>query len=86
MSATLPDLSYLLDDEEKNNVVKLIKNRDEYFNNAIFKNRVEVNYDLLNERKIEYTELLEHIFKNSLNSKKILIEFICKNNAKKFKK
>ena len=84
MSATLPDLSYLLDDEEKNNVVKLIKNRDEYFNNAIFKNRVEVNYDLLNERKIEYTELLEHIFKNSLNSKKILIEFICKNNAKEF--
>ena len=47
MSATLPNLSYLLDEKEKNNISKLIENRDEYFNNTIFKNRVEVNYDLL---------------------------------------
>ena len=84
MSATLPNLSYLLDEEEKNNISKLIENRDEYFNNTIFKNRVEVNYDLLNEQKIEYEELLQHIIKNSLNSQKILIEFISKNDAKKF--
>ena len=84
MSATLPNLSYLLDEEEKNNISKLIENRDEYFNNTIFKNRVEVNYDLLSEQKIEYEELLQHIIKNSLNSQKILIEFISKNDAKKF--
>ena len=84
MSATLPNLSYLLDEEEKNNISKLIENRDEYFNNAIFKNRVEVNYDLLSEQKIEYEELLEHIVENSLNKQKILIEFISKNDAKKF--
>ena len=84
MSATLPNLSYLLDEEEKNNISKLIENRDEYFNNAIFKNRVEVNYDLLSEQKIEYEELLEHIVENSLNRQKILIEFISKNDAKKF--
>lgn len=84
MSATLPNLSYLLDEEEKNNISKLIENRDEYFNNAIFKNRVEVNYDLLSEQKIEYEELLEHIIENSLNNQKILIEFISKNDAKKF--
>ena len=84
MSATLPNLSYLLDEEEKNNVSKLIENRDEYFNNTIFKNRVEVNYDLLSEQKIEYEELLQHIIENSLNSQKILIEFISKNDAKKF--
>lgn len=84
MSATLPNLSYLLDEEEKNNISKLIENRDEYFNNAIFRNRVEVNYDLLSEQKIEYEELLEHIVENSLNSQKILIEFISKNDAKKF--
>lgn len=84
MSATLPNLSYLLDEEEKNNISKLIENRDEYFNNAIFKNRVEVNYDLLSEKKIEYEELLQHIIENSLNSQKILIEFISKNDAKKF--
>lgn len=84
MSATLPDLSYLLDHEEKNNIARLIENRDEYFNNEIFKNRVEVNYDLLYEKKIEYTELLEHIIENSLNSKKLLIEFISKNSAKEF--
>ena len=84
MSATLPNLSYLLDEEEKNNISKLIENRDKYFNNTIFKNRVEVNYDLLSEQKIEYEELLQHIIENSLNSQKILIEFISKNNAKKF--
>lgn len=84
MSATLPNLSYLLDEEEKNNISKLIENRDEYFNNTIFKNRVEVNYDLLSEQKIKYEELLEHIIENSLNSQKILIEFISKNDAKKF--
>lgn len=84
MSATLPNLSYLLDEEEKNNISKLIENRDEYFNNTIFKNRVEVNYDLLSEQKIEYKELLQHIIENSLNSQKILIEFISKNDAKKF--
>ena len=84
MSATLPNLSYLLDEEEKNNISKLIENRDEYFNNAIFKNRVEVNYDLLSEQKIEYEELLEHIIENSLNNQKILIEFISKNDTKKF--
>ena len=84
MSATLPNLSYLLDEEEKNNISKLIENRDEYFNNAIFKNRVEVNYDLLSEQKIEYEELLQHIIENSLNKQKILIEFISKNDAKKF--
>lgn len=84
MSATLPNLSHLLDEEEKNNISKLIENRDEYFNNTIFKNRVEVNYDLLSEQKIEYEELLQHIIENSLNSQKILIEFISKNDAKKF--
>lgn len=84
MSATLPNLSYLLDEEEKNNISKLIENRGEYFNNTIFKNRVEVNYDLLSEQKIEYEELLQHIIENSLNSQKILIEFISKNDAKKF--
>lgn len=84
MSATLPNLSYLLDEEEKDNIFKLIENRDEYFNNTIFKNRVEVNYDLLSEQKIEYEELLQHIIENSLNSQKILIEFISKNDAKKF--
>ena len=45
---------------------------------------LEVNYDLLYEKKIEYTELLEHIIENSLNSKKLLIEFISKNSAKEF--
>ncbi len=84
MSATLPDLSYLLDEEEKNNVSKLIENRDEYFNNEIFKNRVKVNYDLLSKKKIEYEELLKHIIENSLSNQKILVEFISKNDAKEF--
>ena len=38
----------------------------------------------MSEQKIEYEELLEHIIENSLNRQKILIEFISKNDAKKF--
>ena len=84
MSATLPDLSYLLKDGEKNNIVKLIENRDEYFDNPIFKNRVELNYDLLTEEKIEYEKLMNHMIENSLDSQKILVEFMTKKNAKEF--
>lgn len=47
MSATLPRLNELIGDDR--GFVNLIKDRDIYYNNPLFKNRVKVDYSLLNE-------------------------------------
>lgn len=61
--------------------VRLINNREKYFNHRMFANRVKVNYELLN-RKIEIAELEEHILQHK--NKRILIEFIRKSSAEEF--
>lgn len=76
MSATLPNLEILTN--IKGSTVNLIENRDKYFNNSLFKDRVKVDYSLMNEN---LNELIEHIIKNSNNKKKILVEFITKKTA-----
>ncbi len=81
MSATLPDLDKL--SLSKANTVKLIQNREKYFNNPIFKNRVSVDYSLLESENILY-DLYNHVKKKSYEGKKILIEFISKNSAYDF--
>lgn len=83
MSATLPNLDLL--NTVKNHTiktVKLIKDRDKYYNNKLFKDRVKLDYSLI---KDNYTleELKSHV-KSNINNKKILIEFITKNKAHKF--
>lgn len=84
MSATLPDLSALLDDDRKRNIGKLIKNPREIFDEPFFKNRVKINYDLLDLGKIDYDHLLNHMKENIGNHKKILLEFIRKKDAEIF--
>lgn len=84
MSATLPDLSALLDEDKKKNIGKLIKNPREMFNEPLFKNRVKINYDLLDLGKIDYDYLLNHMKENIGNHKKILVEFIRKKDAENF--
>lgn len=79
MSATLPDLSCLLDSNE--NIINLITDRDKYFSNKLFKDRVKVNYDLL---ECNIDEVYNHLKENSFSSKKILIEFIRKQSAYDF--
>ncbi len=80
MSATLPELSYL---SNSNNYVKLIKNRDKYFQSPLFKNRVEVDYSLLDVDKEEITfEILNKIKEEE--NKLILIEFQFKKEAFNF--
>lgn len=79
MSATLPDLNYLTDAVEK--TTNLIENRDKYFNNSLFKNRVEVKYDLI-DKDIE--ELYEHVKNKSFSKRKIIVEFIKKQSAYDF--
>ena len=77
MSATLPDLSQLVDG--KCNVVKLIRNPEKYTLHPTFANRVICNYELLQE-EITLDRLRRHVLENmQLREKsgaKILITFI----------
>lgn len=79
MSATLPNLNHLISSNE--NTTNLITNREKYFRNPLFKNRVEVNYDLMDK---DINELYKHLKDNSHSRKKILIEFIRKQSAYDF--
>ena len=79
MSATLPNLNYLTNSDE--NTIRLIKDREKYFSNPLFKNRVNVNYELI-DKNIE--EIYDHVKSNSKKNKKILVEFIKKQSAYDF--
>lgn len=85
MSATLPDLTKLIG--SKGYSVELIDDREKYFLHKLFKNRVEVSYELLNE-EIEKDDidkvLFEHISDNLKKYDKIMIEFIKKQSAMDF--
>lgn len=83
MSATLPDLDIL--SSEQNEAVKLICNRDKYFLNSLFKDRVVLNYELLEISNV-IEELNKRINEHLLNGKKILVEFIEKKTAISFYK
>lgn len=82
MSATLPDLREI--SNEKYGFKMLINNREKYFQNPLFKNRVEVDYSLL-DKNLDLQGLLENI-RSVLeeNNKKIVIEFIKKKSALEF--
>lgn len=79
MSATLPNLNYLTNSEEK--TTTLISDREKYFSHNLFKNRVVVNYDLIDE---EIEQIYDHVKNNSLQKKKIIVEFIKKQSAYDF--
>ncbi len=99
MSATLPYIGALLNESEEISIVRLVKNKDLYFRNTNFKDRVKFNFDLLNwskpnskeEREHYLLELKEFLFqkcnefaKNNNNRVKCLIEFIFKKSASTF--
>lgn len=80
MSATLPNLDLLTHNSHQ--VHHLIHDREKYFSNPLFKDRVVPNYELLHE-KVSLTRLFDHVIEKSKN-KKILIEFISRKSAYKF--
>ena len=83
MSATLPKLDMLTGNHEK--VVNLIKNPEKYFQDARFKKRVALSYELLYpDRKTEMKELYAHVLGQAQKGKKILMEFITETSAEKF--
>ena len=81
MSATLPNLSYLAGDSLE--AVQLLERKKEYFKNRLFKERVRICYDLL-EEEISLEILKEHILQRSNQNTKIVIEFIKKKRAYEF--
>lgn len=84
MSATLPRLNKLVHNCS-DNFVYLIKNREYYFKNPFFKNRVKFEIiDIGEEQEEQFENLLEDIEKESKSNNKILIEFIFKKSADKF--
>lgn len=84
MSATLPDLSKFLDDDRRSLVSSLIKNPKDLFAEKVFKDRVKIDFALLEEGKIDQERLEEHLEDNISAHNKILLEFIYKKAAEDF--
>lgn len=83
MSATLPKLDMLTGNHEK--VVNLIENPEKYFQDARFKKRVALSYELLYpDKKTEMEELYAHVLGQAQKGRKLLMEFITKTSAEKF--
>jgi len=83
MSATLPKLDYFL--EQKNNFVDLISKgkRDYFFQNKLFKNRVDVDFSYVNE-KMNFEKLVTILESKIETGQKFLFEFIKKQSAREF--
>ena len=85
MSATLPDIDILAG--KGNHAKRLIKNSRKYFENPVFKDRVKISYELMEEGlkgdELE-TRLEEHVSSSANEGKKVLVEFIKKKTAKNF--
>ena len=84
MSATLPDLDILSKEEVQ--AVRLIADRNRYFQNDCFKKRVSrLEYSLLDiDRDDLFAEIIVLIKKHILQKHKILVEFITKKSALDF--
>jgi len=93
MSATLPKLDGIKtkEDQPPETFVKLISNKDDYFHNPNFRDRVSFDFSLLVEKKWDVERLAKKIheicldFEQSNNGKsKVIVEFITKKSASNF--
>lgn len=83
MSATLPNLDRL--SQGQSEAIFLLKNSNKFFKIDCFKNRVQLNYDLLDTKVDDkFNQLKEHLKQHLDTDKKILIEFIKKRIANNF--
>jgi len=84
MSATLPKLDFFL--EEKSNFIDLIspQKRDDFFGSYYFKDRVDVDFTLLEEAEFDLDRLEELLDEVKDGYQKILFEFIKKQSAREF--
>nr|WP_277344570.1 CRISPR-associated helicase Cas3' [Megamonas funiformis] len=83
MSATLPNLDRL--SQGQSEAIFLLKDSNKFFKTDCFKNRVQLNYDLLDTKVDDkFNQLKEHLKQHLDTDKKILIEFIKKRTANDF--
>lgn len=84
MSATLPKLDELIKIKSAG-FVELIKDKRKYYDNELFRNRVVLNFDLLELGRITVEQFIEKAVEitQKHGSKRILIEFIKKSTARK---
>ena len=82
MSATLPKLDLLIEHDDTL-FVDLISDRAKYFEDDYFKNRVKIDYLLL-EENMDFDGLQDKLLIESKNYNKILFEFIKKQSARAF--
>lgn len=82
MSATLPKLDRLLEKSEK--FTPLVTDKTYYFQNPLFKDRVTLNFDLLNRGTLTLEQLSDWIkkFKTSRGPVRLLVEMIKKKSAR----
>lgn len=81
MSATLPGLEIL--GGEDCHVTRLIENRERYFNHHLFRDRVQISYELMDERMTQ-ERLIQHVIGQAGSGKKLLVTFIKKESAYQF--
>lgn len=81
MSATLPNLDVV--SENSYGAITLLENKEKYFSNPCFRERVHISYELMQKENIE-EELLEHVKASAACKKKVLVEFIKKDTAYHF--
>lgn len=80
MSATLPNLSKLVG--TKIDTVNLISNKEKYFLNPIFKNRVKLNFELLDITSEVLDNVIYHVAESAKQENiNILMEFIYRSSA-----
>ncbi|MNW39901.1 helicase Cas3 [compost metagenome] len=94
MSATLPRLDLLMEKTNEENEVEtypLVLNRDKYFSNPVFRERVHLHFEWLNPKEktdisILGSRLMTIIDKRRLHGygNRILVEFISKKSAREF--
>jgi len=89
MSATLPKLDNLIEDEEEHDkdiFEELIINKNKYFQSEYFKSRVELDFSLLEQCSEikDYNILIDKLDEEKERYSKIVLEFIKKDSAREF--
>jgi CRISPR-associated endonuclease/helicase Cas3 len=91
MSATLPKLDTLHIETINQHFTPLIKDKYRYFQNPNFKNRVNFDFTLLEEKNLDIETLADFVYEkcekyaeNNVGTVKAIIEFIFKKTASKF--
>ncbi|WHH59321.1 CRISPR-associated helicase Cas3' [Petroclostridium sp. X23] len=81
MSATLPKMDRLLG-KESNGFIELVKDVNKYYLNPIFKDRVKIDFSMLDNKKIDLNVLADKVLE--FKDRKVLVEFITKGTAREF--